>query len=444
MTYTSPFEYSTEEIIRTQIAEPLEFIFTGRENSINWTIVESSVRCFCSMPDQEKMVHDALKGLYWEYLCDNIPHTNEMTRLKSFLYHMLSNYEGLGEWIGKEDVMELVSELLKCKDPANRFFHDMQILLTQGYAPCITHWDKQRIEDEIERLAVQDERKRGELFCVMQAYYSIAVNELLSDKERIQMYHLLEEHWQYLVNVYSVMVKRIVGSGFKTFSQLVNNVNIMQSCHPYIHLFYNAVLLRQDDIFPTDKDKDKAVKNLTRMEDIMKETPKDIMLDDLCKVLFGDEFEEVMARKKQLSYDEMKQQLKDYRDAMQVMERNWMMVVNRLKDAVESSVPISVIEKELLKMKPNIALGIFSQLNMLLTGEAVWTNSANDIKQKILEKRNINIEKANIHVAMVNTLENNGTLNDFDGAHITPQLTSEVAKKLPLTHEEQNENRDSD
>lgn len=432
MTIDTPYSYNTEDIIRTQIAEPLEYFFSGRESNINWTMVESSVRCFSNLPEQEKMVHDALKGLYWEYLCDNIPHTNEMTSLSSFLFRMLSNYEGLGEWMGEQDIMELVSELLKCKEPARRFFLNMQILMRQSYSPYINHWDKQRIEDEIERLAVQDERKRGELFCVMQAYYSIAVNELLSDKERMQMYELLQENWQYLVNVYSVMVKRIVGSGFKTFSQLVNNVNIMQSCHPYIHLFYNAVLLRQDDIFPTDKDKDKAVKNLTRMEDIMKETPKDIMLDDLCKVLFGDEFEEVMARKKQLSYDEMKQQLKEYRDTMQMMERNWIMVVNQLKAAVEASVPISVIEKELLKMEPNIALGIFSQLNMLLTGEEVWTNSANDIKQKILEKRNFNIEKANIHVAMVNTLENNGTLNDLDGAYIMPQLTSETAKSLPF------------
>lgn len=423
-------EDRTENIIRSQIAEPLEYFFNGRENSINWIMVESSVRCFSSLPDKEKMVHDALKGLYWEYLCDNIPPTKEMSKLSSFLFHMLSNYEGLGEWIGKHNIMELASELLKCKEPASRFLLKMRILLEKGYAHYITHWDKKRIEDEIERLAVQDERKRGELFCVMQAYYSIATNETLSDKQRTQMYNLLYEHWQYLVNVYSVMVKRIVGSGFKTFSQLVNNVNIMQSCHPYIHLFYNAVLLRQDDIFPTDKNKDKAVKNLTRMEDIMKDTPRNTILDDLCKVLFGDEFEEVLARKRQLSYDEMKQQLKEYRNTIQTMERNWMMVVEQLKAAVEASVPISVIEKELLKMEPNIALGIFSQLNMLLTGEEVWTNSANDIKQKILDKRNVNIEKANIHVGTVNTFENNGTLNDFDGAFITPQLTSETTKVL--------------
>lgn len=432
MTNTFGNENSTEEIIRNQIAKPLEYFFCGRENTVNWVMVESSVRCFSSLPEQEKMVHNALKGLYWEYLCDNIPQTKQMNALSGFIFRMISNFKGLGEWIGEQDIMELTDELLKCREPAHRFFYKMQILLSQGYAPYISQWNKQHIEDEIERLAVQDDRKRGELFCVMQAYHSIAVNESLSDEERMQMYEQLKEHWQYLVNVYSVMVKRIIGSGFKTFSQLVNNVNILVPYNPCIHLFYNAVLLRQDDIFPTDKDKDKAVKNLTRMEDIMKQTPKDTMLDALCKVLFGDEFEEVMTRKSQLSYDELKQQLKEYRDTMQIMERNWATVVNQLKSAVEASVPISVIEKELLKMEPNIALGIFSQLNMLLTGEEVWISNANEIKQKILEKRNYNIEKANIHVAMVNKLENNGTLNDLDGAVIMPQLTTEAAKGLPF------------
>lgn len=435
MKYSIAYENSPENIIRTQIAEPLENFINGRESCINWTMVYSSVRCFSSLPEQENMVHEALKSLYWDYLCDNIPHTKEMNSLNGFLHQMIVNFEGLGNWIGEKNIMDISNELLKGKYPASSFFQKMRIFLEQGYAPYISKWDKQYIEEEIGRLAVQDERKRGELFCVMQAYHSIAVNKFLSDKERMQMYELLYEHWQYLVNVYSVMVKRIVGSGFKTFSQLVNNVNILQSCHPYIHLFYNAILLRQDDIFPTDIDKDKAVKNLTRMENIMKETPKDTKLDALCKVLFGDEFEEVMARKKQLSYDEMKQQLKEYRETIQMMERNWMLVVNQLKNAVEASVPISVIEKELLKMEPNIALSIFSQLNMLLIGEEVWTNSANEIKLKILEKRNINIEKANIHVAMVNTLENNGTLNDLDGAYIMPQLTTEAAKGLPFNQQ---------
>lgn len=425
--------YNPEEIIRNQIAEPLERFFNGREDSVNWTMVEMSVNCFSSLPDQSNMVHQALQSLYYEYLGDNIPHTKSMNRLYTFLFHMIDEYDGLGDWIGSCDIMDIVDELLKHEYAASKFFMNMDLLIRHGYSSYICKWDKQRIEEEIERLAVQDDRKRGEVFCIMQAYYSIAICEGLSDNERLRMYSLLKEHWQYLVNVYSVMVKRIVGSGFKVFSQLVNNVNVLQSCHPYIHLFYNAVLLRQDDIFPTDKDKDKAVKNMTRMEDIMKETPKDTLLDDLCTVLFGKDFEEVLSRKKLLTYDEMKQQLKDYHETIQSMEKNWMMVVNQLQEAVKSSVPISVIEKELLKMEPNIALSIFSKLDMLLIEEKAWTNNAKDIRQKLLEKRNIDIENATINIKKVDNLENNGTINDFDGAFITPQ-NSEIAQQIPINN----------
>lgn len=439
MLYTTFQTCGIKDEIRRQIVEPLENLLRGGECGVNWDVVESAARCFSFMPEQKQMVHESLKGIYWEYLCSHIPYTAEMHQLHTFISRMIGDFDGLAEWIGTIDIMELATELLNSSDPAYYFFLDMQILLAHGYSPYIQQWNKEYIEEELEGLAVRDDRKRGELFCVMQGYYSIAVCEVNNERERMQMYELLKEHWRFLVNVYSVMVKRIVGSGFKVFSQLVNNVNIMQTCHPYIHLFYNAVLLRQDDIFPTDKDKDKATKNLIRTENIMKETPREDILDNLCKVLFGDEFEEVMARKRTLSYDEMKQQLKDYRNTMQIMERNWTLVVNQLKAAVEASVPISKIEKELLKMEPNIALSIFSQLNMLLTGEEVWTNSANEIKQKILERRNFIIEKANFIIEKANAsiksvgnLENYGTLNDYDGAYIMPQPPYEAAKSLPF------------
>lgn len=429
--YNKPFAIiSVEDRIRTQIVEPLESYFYGESSYIDCRAIGSTIKCYDYLPEYREKIHDSLKGLYWKLLCEQTPYS-ACEEPVSLLAYTMRQFDGLGDWMGEHDIMELVDNQLKTETPARNFRYIMKDLLSQGYEPYIREWDKSRIEKEIERLAVQNDRARGELFCVMQAYYAIAT-ACPPYEERMQMYEMVRVHWQYLVNIYSVMVKRIVGLNFNTFAQVINNVNILQSYHPNIHLFYNAVLLRQDDIFPTDTDKDKAVKHITRMEDIMKNTPKDTFLDALCTVLFGDEFEEVMSRNRHLSYDEINQQLKECRNTMQLMEQNWMMVVERLKTAVEASVPISVIEKELLKVEPNLALGIFSQLNMLLTGEEVWTSNANEIKQKILEKRNFNIEKANIHVGMVGTLQNNGTLNDLEGAVIMPQLTSDAAKALPV------------
>ena len=424
-----------DNTIQRQIIQPLEYFFNGRETSVNWTMVNSSVSCFCLLPDEEMKVHKGLHNLYWEYLTGNhLLSGKDKSDLTAFLFKMLNRYDGLGEWIGGMDIMEMVDELLRRKEqPLHRFFLNMNVFLQQGYAPHIAKWNIKRIEEEIEELSVQNNPYRGEIFCMMQAYHSIAVCETISDDERMQMYELLRENWRYLVHVYSVMIGRIVGSGFTKFTQLVNNVNMMRDCHPYLHLFYNAVLLKENEIFPTEKDKDKAVKNITKMEDIMKETPREDSLDNLCKVLFGKEFEEFMARKKLPSYDELKHQVREYRDTINAMEQNWKVVVNKLKTAVESSVPISKIEYELMRLPLNMALGIFNDLNMLLVGDKTWNKNAEEIKDKLLQKANeIQVAAANIQVASVNKFENSGTYNDIDKAYILPNISAD--KVLPISN----------
>lgn len=438
-----------QDNIKQQIAEPLENLYTGKESEVNWELIKSSVETLSYLPEGKTMIHESLKGLYWEYLCGNIPYATE---LHLFLNRMICDFQGLGEWMGSENILEIADQLLECKNSTSVFFNVMSLLIAGGYAPYITQWNKQRIEEEIESLSVQNNRKRGELFCVMQAYHSIATNKTLTDGERKTMYNLLREYWHYLVHIYSVMVKRIVGSNFKVFSQLINNVNIMPQCHPYIHLFYGAVLLRQDDIFPTDKDKEKATKNFSRMENIMKETPKDTLLDGLCQVLFGEEFEEVMARQNLPTYDEMKIMLKNYRETIAQMQLYLRNIVNQLKAAYEASVPISVIEKELLKLEPHTAMGILSELNMLLIGEKNWVKNAPDIKQKIQDKINekemsqqdLKIPNANITVGSVNTFNNNGIYNDFEGTYLLQNQNSKTLELIPIKDNVNNEGRDAE
>ena len=405
-----------EDTIRKEIAEPLDKFFSGWESSINWVMLEGNVNYYNKIPNSRELMHKVLQDWYWKYLTDDIPiQAPENEKPKHFLRRMINDYEGLGEWIGQMDIMKLVGELLEYhRTPTLKFFPDMKLLLQHGYAPYISTWNMQRIKEEIDRLSVQKEPKRAELFCVMEAYHSIAMAEDLSDRERMEMYGLLADHWQYLVHIYSVMVKRIIGLKFKYFIQVVNNVNILTSYHPYIHLFYDAVLLRQDDIFPTEKDKEKAVKHILRTEDIMKEVPRDDLLDGLCKVLFGKEFEELIERKKPLSYDELNQQLENYREALNATDKKLEFVVEQLKLFYEAAIPISIIENELLKLDYNFAWQVFSQLNMLLTGQEAWMKNAPAIKDKIESKRDYHIQHANIHVGGIETLENKGNVNIFD------------------------------
>ena len=62
-----------QDNIKQQIAEPLENLYTGKESEVNWELIKSSVETLSYLPEGKTMIHESLKGLYWEYLCGNIP-----------------------------------------------------------------------------------------------------------------------------------------------------------------------------------------------------------------------------------------------------------------------------------------------------------------------------------------------------------------------------------
>ena len=100
------------------------------------------------------------------------------------------------------------------------------------------------------------------------------------------------------------MVRRIVGSHFKGFVQIINNVAVAQSFHPYVHIFRKAVLMRKDELFVTPKSKEKLARHMAKLEDILKTTLQREDLDELCNIIFGSDFEEMM-KTRYMSYDEL-------------------------------------------------------------------------------------------------------------------------------------------
>lgn len=380
--------YTSTSIINDEVISPLERCFSGEitADAINWEAVRAVTRTFKMMKGWEKEFHKAMQPYYRRYLTGTLGSGKDKMEAWQFVHESIRQYEGLIEWLAGLDFMELVESMAKSNKDGGHLFNIMSLLIRHGYRPYIIKWPRQKIEEEIEMLEVSGNRYRGEYFCIMLAYHMIECSEL-SDDRKDELEYKLRENWRYLLNVYSVMVKRIIGSGFKVFTQLANNVNLLTECHPYIHIFYNAILLRQDELFPTDKDKEKLVKHMTRMEDIMKDTTQEIELDELCSIIFGVEFETLMQKKRFKSYDELKDQVKQLEGTVGNLTKMMEMTVMQLKEAVEASVPISVIETQLLRLDGQTAWIVFAQLNALLQSEESWKSHSAEISDKILEKR---------------------------------------------------------
>ena len=191
------------------------------------------------------------------------------------------------------------------------------------------------------------------------------------------------ENW---VNyVYSFMVRRIVGSNFKGFLQIINNVAISPSCHSYVHIFHKVVLMRRDEFFDTSKKKEKLAKHMARLEDIMKTTPQKDDLDELCNIIFGSDFEEMM-KNRFMSYDELNEKANRLQDSVEKLSSEMEKATKQFAEAVESRVPVEVIEEQLLRIHPSMALTIFGNLCCILANDPAWTKIQAELSEKIIQQ----------------------------------------------------------
>lgn len=296
----------TKEIIQDCIISPLQRCIDGEilAENYKWYVPENLSRDYRTNPYDEDGFHEAMKPFYWRLLTGTLQVGGMNEHSCVFVEHCMEDFQGLAEWVGEHNFMEIIDGLAAHNYGKYRFFRILEILYDSGFRSYMSKCPRKDIEEEIEKLEVNGNRTRGELLCITLAYMMIEQADV-SDGRKDELEAQLRQHWSYLVSIYSVMVRRIVGSNFKAFVQLANNVNISPDCHPYIHIFYEAILLREPDLFPTDKLKDKLVKHMARMEDIMKDTPQEDTLDELCHILFGKELEEMMQRKHFQSYDEL-------------------------------------------------------------------------------------------------------------------------------------------
>lgn len=181
------------------------------------------------------------------------------------------------------------------------------------------------------------------------------------------------------------MVRRIVGSNFKAFVQIINNVVVAQSFHPYVHIFYKAVLLRKDELFVTPKSREKLAKHMARLEEILKTTPQKDDLDELCNIIFGADFEEMM-KNRFMSYDELNEKVILLQDSVGKLSSDMEKVTKQFAEVVESRVPVDLIETQLLRLDSSTASAIFGNLSLLLARDPAWAKIQPGLSEKIMQK----------------------------------------------------------
>lgn len=378
--------YTVENEIDENFVWPLTEIFDSGEVPEGWNIRETAEEFDYCFHDQEWMeiFHQMMKPIYWRLLSGDYTESSDFPDVCYRVSLWMYAYDELDILVGAHNIMDLLNSSYCRAGGLYHFFHLLRCIMAQSYRPFIKLWPEDEIDKEIEKLEVSGDSERGEMLCVLSAYLMIEHADLPeTHKDFLEVQ--LEKNWNYLTNVYSFMVRRIVGSNFKGFVQIINNVAVARSFHPYVHIFRKAVLLRKDELFVTPKSREKLAKHMARLEEILKTTPQKDDLDELCNIIFGADFEEMM-KNRFMSYDELSEKVILLQDSVGKLSSDMEKVTEQFAEAVESRVPVDLIETQLLRLDSSTASAIFGNLSLLLAKDPAWAKIQPSLSEKIMQK----------------------------------------------------------
>ena len=373
--------------IENDIVRPLEMCAT--EGLVLTCYEENTIKEFidkCTKEKEHLYIMDQLQPIYENYL------KGRMIPKRSLLEEVMEricNWDIFyGRYITKLDLIE--TAISWADNNVNVRVYDFLNLLIKYYqASTDMQWDEveRKVWQEMTKLEVYGNRRKAGYLALLHGFLRIFISRT-DPAERKRYLELLYKEWDYLKLVYSVMIRCIVDCGHKDFAGVANNVRILSSCHPYIHIFYVVLSGRFVDLCQSGTDSAKLSNHLNKIMEIGTMTTQDFdYLDPLCRILFPNSFQEYLEKNRMPSYDEVFKELQAMKAKVDSMNSQVEQMAQRMADAVKSAIPVEDIERELLRLSPGTGYDVFTQVNSLLIGNKAWMEHANSIKEKILEKR---------------------------------------------------------
>ena len=135
----------------------------------------------------------------------------------------------------------------------------------------------------------------------------------------------------------------------------------------------------------------KQIKNfdnkMVRIHNIMDETKPSDVLNELCDTLFPEDFQRMLDEYRPETREEIEWERNKLRYEVGILTEQMTNMAEKLKNALEHSVPITDIESQLLRLSPGTALDLCAKLTLMLSDNQAWMTSVPDIKEKILQKK---------------------------------------------------------
>ena len=403
-----------ESIIKT-----LEDYIEKRIDSLDYITTLYNVRAYCAEGNQERL-HKEMKPfykMYWDY-SDELNYTS-----RRLIQDIAREDRFFSGWASGQNFNNLTHRwaLYSNIDEVMRFLETLTMAhfeLSDGeevYSDLV---------DELNYLSVSGNSSSGEIYAMFHAFCTIMLSSYRYDEHKILLQKLFE-NWDFMKHFYSVMTGRIIGLGFQNFVSLANNLKTPKY-HAHLHLIYWFLSDRFDTMELNKRQLKSVEKVMSILDELMDNTELDHDLDELCQLLFPEEVTEMLSKHPKIPYRQLekenlilKSENKELRDEQKKLRSDLLLLsakheeisrkmAEHLQNAMQNdAIPFSVIEEELLELAPQTVGSVFSMLNDMLGGDAVWQKNFKRLRKRVREREKelsqkkdtgIKFEKAEIKV----------------------------------------------
>ena len=341
-------------------------------------------------------LHNMMQPYYEMYLfcdpkmCKNIPGQERL-----FMNRVIEADADFSVWASNQDIMAVTEGWGDYMKRTNNDHVDYYFQILECFIDGHFYQDwairAEELKNSLFQSEVYSDYKTDELFCILHGLSMIMQQEWSLVKKK-DVFELLREHWGYMKHVYSIMIRHIVGCRLQNFAAVANAVMMSNSNCPHLDIFYCALTERMDSLGLDDKRYKKLDDARMKLLGIINRNKPSETLYELCDTIFPEEFQKMLEHRPK-SYSEIVDESRQKDEIIRKLKRQTEESLNQiekltwqLKTAVEASIPIEDIERELMSLPTGMAWDIFLKLNELLQSHEIWRKYDRDIRHKLLNR----------------------------------------------------------
>lgn len=397
LTEMEKFDYIDSEII-----EPLNRLLAGEQLEKDedfWPRMKYFLNV-CYDRQHQEMLYNGIHPIYELYVYKRHKLFEQPnSSLREFIQYAIDKDPDFGYWAKFRDVRLMADAWAQhARKVGENSWYFRRVLVRMLSSGFEADWDSLNSFFK-ERLVWEDlEGNQWSLgvYCIFHAFVMIGSTNR-SPKEKMMLFDLFQNKWNFLRFLYSAMLERVVGCGFINFLQISNQVKSYSDYHPYLHLYYPVIMENKDGICQRGTNREKLEISLEDIRVKIGSVTPSHDLDELCKILFPEKLKQYIDKHRLKSYRELENELASMQGKMQEL------INKQVKMLSDSAIPVEVIASELDKLSksvPGMAYEVFEKLNSLLIADKVWTKNAPEIRNRILERmQHPSIQTTNYYAA---------------------------------------------